>query len=137
MGQEVVVSNCESVFKFHLFSIGLCTATTKKRSLVAFLSLAHPSITNAHIKGRERERESEKKVWTEPTFLHAKCHPLRDTPCPSLSLYLIPVMMSLVVNELMRKLSMSSAKIRRKKAVHCTHNDRLSDCPQDVTGQPC
>lgn len=41
----------------------------------------------------------------------------------------MPLMMSLFVNELMQKLSMSSAKIRGKKAVHCTHNDRLPACP--------
>lgn len=49
----------------------------------------------------------------------------------------MPLMMSLFVNELMQNLSMSSAKIRWKKAVHCTHNDRLPACPRDVTGQPC
>lgn len=32
----------------------------------------------------------------------------------------------LVINELMQKLSKSLANLRGKKAVHCTHNDRLS-----------
>lgn len=42
----------------------------------------------------------------------------------------MPLIMSLFVNELMQNLSMSSAKIRQKKAVHCTHNDRRPACPQ-------